>query len=338
VRRLAAWLPISRQKYDEWTERYGKANEHNAHIPRDHWLLPEEKQAILDFHHEHPLEGCRRLTFMMLDADLVAVSPTTVYRVLSSAGLLDRWNRSPSKKGTGFEQPLSVHEHWHIDVAHLNLCGTFYYLCSILDGKSRAIVHWEVREQMTERDVECILQRAHEKYPQARPRIISDNGPQFIAADFKDFIRQCGMTHVRTSPYYPQSNGKLERQHRSFKHEALRPGAPQTLAEALALVERFVEHYNRVRLHSALGYVTPQDVLEDKQGAIWAERDRRLEAARELRAQRRAAHRQAAASLQSCHSPPYVIPARLTQADRGGSPKLIAPGSPKLITRPPNAS
>lgn len=300
MRRLSSWLPISRQKYYEWTERYGKANEHNAHIPRDHWLLPEEKQAIIDFHHKHPLEGYRRLTFMMLDANVVAVSPTTVYRVLSSVGLLDRWNRSPSKKGTGFEQPLSVHEHWHIDLAHLNLCGTFYYLCSILDGKSRAIVHWEVREQMTERDVECILQRAREKYPEARPRIISDNGPQFIAADFKDFIRQCGMTHVRTSPYYPQSNGKLERYHRSIKHEALRPGAPQTLQEALALVERFVEHYNRVRLHSALGYVTPQDVMDGKQEAIWAERDRRLEAARELRAQRRSAQRLATTSLPPC--------------------------------------
>ena len=292
------WLRISRQKYYEWTERYGKAHEHNAHIPRDHWLLPEEKQAIIDFHQQHPLEGYRRLTFMMLDRNVVAVSPTTVYRVLSSAGLLDRWNRSPSKKGTGFEQPLSVHEHWHIDLAYLNLCGTFYYLCSILDGNSRAIVHWEVREQMTERDVECILQRAREKYPEARPRIISDNGPQFAAKEFKDFIRLCGMTHVRTSPYYPQSNGKLERYHRSIKHEALRPGAPQTLAEALALVERFVAHYNHVRLHSALGYVAPQDVLQGKQDAIWAERDRRLEAARQLRAQRRAVQRQASPSLQ----------------------------------------
>lgn len=181
---------------------------------------------------------------------------------------------------------------------YLNLCGTFYYLCSILDGKSRAIVHWEVREQMTECDVECILQRAREKYPEARPRIISDNGPQFVAKEFKDFIRLCGMTHVRTSPYYPQSNGKLERYHRSIKHEALRPGAPQTLGEALALVERFVEHYNRVRLHSALGYVTPQDVLDGRQEVVWAERDRRLEAARELRAQRRAAQRQAAPTLQ----------------------------------------
>ena len=63
---------------------------------------------------------------------------------------------------------------------------------------------------MTEADVETIIQRAREHFPDARPRIISDNGPQFIAKDFKEFIRICGMTHVRTSPYYPQSNGKIE--------------------------------------------------------------------------------------------------------------------------------
>jgi hypothetical protein len=90
------------------------------------------------------------------------------------------------------------------------LGGTFYYLCSVLDGYSRAIVHWEIREAMREVDVETILQRARENHPQARPRIISDNGPQFIAREFKEFIRIAGMTHVRTSPYYPQSNGKIE--------------------------------------------------------------------------------------------------------------------------------
>jgi hypothetical protein len=107
-------------------------------------------------------------------------------------------------------QPLAAHEHWHVDVSYLNLGGTFYYLCSLLDGYSRLIVHWEIRERMTERDVETIVQRGLEKFPDARPRIISDNGPQFIARDFKEFVGLSGITHVRTSPYYPQSNGKLE--------------------------------------------------------------------------------------------------------------------------------
>src|SRR5215472_4751038 len=152
------------------------------------------KQAILGFHLKNPLEGYRRLTFMMLDADIVAVSPSSVWRVLSQAGLLSKWKGKPSRKGTGFAQPLVAHEHWHIDISYLNIGGTFYYLCSILDGFSRYIVNSDIRESMTEADIEIIMQGAKEKYPEARPRIISDNGPQFIAKDFKEFIRISGMT------------------------------------------------------------------------------------------------------------------------------------------------
>ena len=224
---------------------------------------------------------------MMMDQDLVAVSPSSVYRVLRDAGLMRPWNGKPSRKGTGFVQPLAPHEHWHVDISYINICGTFYYLCSQLDGCSRYIVNWDIREAMTEGDVEIILQRAHEKYPEAKPRIISDNGPQFIAKDFKEFIRICGMTHVRTSPYYPQSNGKIERWHGTLKQECIRPGTPLSLEEARRLIVGYVEHYNTHRLHSAIGYVTPKDKLEGREKEIFAARDRKLEAAREARKQRR---------------------------------------------------
>ena len=270
------------------------ANEHNAWIPRDHWITDDERQAIIDFWHKNSLEGYRRLTFMMIDRDVVAVSPSTVYRVLSKAGLMRRWNRKPSKKGTGFQQPSAPHEHWHIDIAYLNVSGTFYYLCSVLDGASRAIIHWEIREAMKEVDVEIILQRAREKFPGVTPRIISDNGPQFIARDFKEFIRIAGMTHVRTAPYYPQSNGKKERYFKTLKTEAIRPASPSTLEEARRVVSRFVEHYNGVRLHSAIGYITPNDFLAGSAKQILAERDRKLEEARASRRQRRIAARSAA--------------------------------------------
>ena len=172
---------------------------------------------------------------------------------------------------------------WHIDVSYINVCATFYYLCSILDGYSRYIVHWDLREKMTEADIEIILQGAKEKYPEARPRIISDNGPQFIARDFKEFIRISGMTHVRTSPFYPQSNGKIERWHKSLK----RSGTPLSLEDARRLVEGYVEHYNDVRLNSAIGYIAPKDMLIGRQQEINAERDRKLEAARQQRQSRR---------------------------------------------------
>jgi transposase InsO family protein len=230
---------------------------------------------------------------MMLDADIVAVSPSSVFRVLAARGLLRRWNRKKTTKGTGFVGPTRPHEHWHIDIAYLNISSTFYYLCSVLDGYSRYIVHWEIRESMTEQDVEIILQRAREKYPEHNPRIISDNGPQFIARDFKEFIRISGMSHVRTSPYYPQSNGKFERFHRTIKGDCIRTETPLSLEDARRIVARYVEHYNTVRLHSAIGYVTPQAKLEGRDKAIVEERDHKLEAARERRKHKRHAARQA---------------------------------------------
>ena len=285
---LLQWIELSSRKFRDWRHRYGKANEHNHLVPRDHWLEDWEKKAIVNFFGQYPLEGYRRLCFMMLDGDIVAVSPTSVYRVLKAAGLLvNRWQK-PSRKGTGFVQPLAPHDHWHIDFSYVNVGGTFYYLCSILDGCSRSIVHWEIREAMKEADAEIVLQRAREKHPQARPQIISDNGPQFVAKDFKEYLRLWQTTHVLTSPHYPQSNGKLERYHRTLKEQAIRPKTPLTLEDARRVVGEFVEHYNTVRLHSALGYVTPQDRLDGRHQEIYAARDRKLEAAREKRRQKRA--------------------------------------------------
>ncbi len=285
--RLVAWLGIVRSKYHDWTKRYGQVNEHNGWIPRDHWLEDWEKEAIVGFYLDHRDEGHRRLTYMMMDADIAAASASSVYRVLQGAGLLARWNRAETRKGMGFQQPLKPHEHWHTDISYLNIHGTFYHLISVLDGFSRLIVHWEIRTSMTEADVEIVLQRAREKYPNATPRIISDNGPQFLAKDFKEFIRLSGMTHVRTSPYYPQSNGKQERWHATLKRECIRPQTPLSLEDARRIVENFVERYNTVRLHSAIGYVTPLDKLEGHAEAILAERERKLQAARERRARMR---------------------------------------------------
>jgi len=291
ARRLVAWLGIGPSKFHDWKDRYGKRNEHNAWVPRDWWLEDWEKQAIIRFSFEYPLEGYRRLAFMMLDRDVAAASPSSVYRVLKAAGRIGRSTGKPSKKGTGFHQPQKPHEHWHIDISYINIHGTFYYLTTVLDGYSRYIVHWEIRRSMTQQDELVVLQRAKEKFPDETPRIISDNGSQFLAKDFKEFIRICGMTHVRTSPYYPQSNGKLERFHGSIKGECLRPGTPISLEDAVRIVGRYVEHYNQVRLHSAIGYIAPADKLAGRETDIFAARDRKLAEARKRRKEQREAAR-----------------------------------------------
>jgi transposase InsO family protein len=137
------WLDITASKLYDWRERYGKTNEHNGWVPRDYRLEEREKLALIKFHLKNLLEGCRRVTFMMLEGN--------------------------------------------------------------------------IHESITEADVEITLQKAMEKYPEARPRIIPDNGHQSIAKDLKESIRISSMTHVRTSPYYPQSNGKIGRWHKPLK-------------------------------------------------------------------------------------------------------------------------
>jgi len=253
-----AWIGIGQSKYFDWKQRYGKVNEHNAKVPRDHWLEEDERKNILDYQQENRLEGYRRLTYMMMDADVVAASPATVYRVLKSAGLMSRWNNKPTTKGTGFVQPLQPHEHWHVDLAYVNICGTFYYLCSVLDGCSRFIIQSEVRESMKESDVEIVLQKAREKFPDAKPRIITDNGSQFIAKDFKEFIRLSGMSQI----------------------------------------EKFIEHYNHQRLHSSIGYVTPADRLSGNHTAIHCQRDEKLKQARKKRAANRQRQREDSTPIQ----------------------------------------
>lgn len=286
--RLLEGLGIGTSKFYSWHERYGKDNDHNGKIPRDYWLQDREKQSIVDFYRQHSTEGYRRVSYMMLDQDLVAVSPATTYRVLANAGVLKRWNETKSSsKGKGFTQPLRPHEHWHIDISYLNICGTFYYFIGILDGYSRYIVHWDIRESMTEDDVALVVERAREKFPGVKPRIISDNGPQFVAKDFKEYVRLSGMTHVKTSPYHPQSNGKLERFNRTMKSECIRPKTPVSLDDAIRLVTEFVEYYNTTRLHSSIGYVAPVDKLTGKEQEIFRARDEKLDAARARRKQQR---------------------------------------------------
>lgn len=274
---------MPRGKFYQWKDRYGTPNDHNGKVPRDWWLADWEKKAIVGYHDDHPMVGYRRLTYMMMDADVVVASPATVYKVLCDAGRMGRRTPTHSAKGKGFKQPEKPHEHWHVDISYINCGGTFYYLITVLDGFSRMIVHHDLRESMTELDVEIVCQRALEKYEGVTPRIISDNGPQFIAGDFKSFIRQNNMTHVRTSPYYPQSNGKLERWHGSLKQECVRPSCPRDAPEAIAKIDAYVVHYNEERLHSGIGYITPADRLAGRSKEIHDRRDAQIVAARARR-------------------------------------------------------
>lgn len=244
LKEVLTTIGLYENKFRQWEERYGKIN-NNGKIPRDFWIQPWEREAVIEFHSLNPVDGYRQLTYMTNDAGVVAVSPLTVYRVLKSVGLTGKREISPSKKGTGFHQPSRLYHHWHIDVAYINLDGTFCCLCMVLDGYSRYLVSWDLREHMTEKEIELIVERGREKFPGVNPRIISYNGPQFISKDFKEYVRICAMTHARASPFYPQSNGKMEALNKTAKKEGIRPSDPRSVVEAKIT---HVSGYRRINL------------------------------------------------------------------------------------------
>ena len=281
--RICRWAGITPQRLCDWRRRRGLANRHNGHVPRKDWLSEAERGEIVRFYQEHFEDGYRRCAYMMIDRNIVWAAPSTVYKVLSRAGVMRHIDRKPSKKGDGFEQPLAIHDHWHVDITYIRVGKTHSFLTTVIDGCSRYIVSSRLTEKMTDADVGIATQLAHERFPSAKPKFISDNGGQFIGKEFQNFIGLHGFTHVRTSPNYPQSNGKIERWHKSLKVECIRKKSLTDIEEAAEVIDAYIHYYNNVRLHSAVGYVTPSDMLTGKMAEIHAARKEKLKQGRQNR-------------------------------------------------------
>ena len=283
ARSFCQWLGFSASKLSVWRTRLGVPNAHAPFVPRADCLAEEERKAIVDFYLAHPGDGYRRCAFMMLDAGVAAASPSTVYDVLRRAGAMRARRGRPGCRGTGFRQPDAPHRHWHTDITHVKVNGIAANLCSIIDGYSRYNVAHRLAEDGAALDVELVFQRAFERFPDARGRVISDNGKSFVSKEFRELLGLHGFIYSNTSPYYPQSNGKQERFHGTLKHEIIGGKALPDFAYATRLVDEAIDYYNNVRLHSAIGYITPRDMLEGRAPAIQAGRERKLREARERR-------------------------------------------------------
>lgn len=281
------WLSLSTSKFYNWKHRQDQENRHNKTLPKLNWLLAWEVAEIINYRLLHLEEGYRRLTYMMLDENVVAVSPASVYRILKREGLLAVTWRHQKTRGSGFVQPLGPHQHWHLDISYINFKCTFVYLVALVDGFSRYIVHYELRLSVEALDIEILLERARLKFPAVTPVLITDNGPQFIAKEFKLYLQEIGIIHRKTRFFYPQSNGKVERFFQTCKNEATRKQSYINLEDLEKQIAAYITRYNQRRLHSSLGYVTPLDMLEGRQQAIFAQRQEKLKMARENRLRQR---------------------------------------------------
>lgn len=265
-------IGLPKSKYYSWKDRLGQENHHNGKIPKEHWHTPLEEKAVLSYARKHLnstdryfRDGYRRLTYRMIDQEVAALSPSSVYRILKRHDLLNPWNKKKTtSKGKGFNQPDKPHKHWHVDIKYIFFGGKFYFLISVIDGYSRFIVNYGLFEDMKTETITTLIQGAKDKYEGVSPRIISDNGPQFISKEFSKFISFVEFTHVKTSVGYPQSNGKIERFHGTFNQEFYKTTPLLSFEDAKEKINEYIETYNYSRLHSSLFYLTPSDFIENR--------------------------------------------------------------------------
>ena len=279
IRELAGFAGVPRSTWQEWQGRKGEETKHNGNLPKYHWLTPAEQEAIITYCRERLLQGYRRLTCLMIDENIVAASCSAVYTVLRRAGLNKRWAVFREETKKGYVQPLSIHEQWHTDFSYIKIGGSFYYFVAVLDGYSRMILSWGLYLSMESWTVQAVVQEAKERYPLGNPRLITDNGSQFLSGDFKELMMLLEMRHTLIRPGHPQSNGKLERFHRTLKSEEVRRSAYFDYEDARRRLAGWIEYYNEERLHSALNYLTPKEVFEGKTEERLAERREKLHTA-----------------------------------------------------------
>jgi transposase InsO family protein len=282
LERILKLLGLTRPCYHEWRRRAGLARltDFDPIGVAYSAIMPEEKEAVLDYALAHPRDGYRRLTWQMVDEDVACMSPSSVYRVLADADLLYRWKRS-SRSGEAPPRPTRPNERWHTDIMYLRIGDSWYFLVSVIDAYSRYLVHWELLCSMTAADVRLVIQQALEKTG-ARPQIVSDNGSQFTAAEFKQLVRRFELEHIRIRTYHPESNGVIERYHRSTR-EALAEQDLLNLGRARELIGRWVNHYNEKRLHAGIDYLPPAEYYCGDPPARLEQRRRKLEQARRHR-------------------------------------------------------
>lgn len=286
--KLVGGLGLNRATYYNWEMRlqYSRLNDTQPVGQNPYRLLDWEKRAIIDYYLKRIANGhigYKRLCYEMLDKNLVAVSPSSVFRVLKKEGLLGRW--APIKQiGTAPDLPTGPNQKWHTDLMQLNIDGQIFYYQAVIDAYSRYIVAWDVHIDGTALNAGMVLQNAFDNSPAGiRPFIVSDNGPEFIGREFRQVIKENHGRRMRISAYHPQSNGIDERHHRSLREECLNGKAISSIIHAREIIKKWVDEYNNHRLHSAIKYMAPVVWHKGDPQKVLTVRKNRLNEAKKLR-------------------------------------------------------
>jgi transposase InsO family protein len=279
-------LGINRSTFYGWYRRYlidgydGLADKKPA--PKKFWnKIPEHERArIVEIALEYPEKSPRELAWFITDNQGYFISESSVYRILKSYDLITSPAYIVLSAKDKFDHPTKrVNELWQTDFSYFKIIGWgWYYLSTVMDDYSRFIIAWNLSPTMSATDVQATLDMALAKTGieqvtvKLKPRLLSDNGPCYLSKELRDYLQEREIKHTRSAPYHPQTQGKIERYHRSIKNLITLQNyyLPGDLRRAIS---EFVDYYNNKRYHESLNNLIPADVFYGRSDEIIAKRE-----------------------------------------------------------------
>jgi len=280
-------LDVPRSTYYRWRAKYRrfgkKGLKDNKPIPNRQWnkITKEEEQTILEVADDNPEMSSREISFYITDEKEFSISESSVYRILKREGLIRDTSIESFPAGKEYHtKPEFVNEQWQTDATYLHVEGWgWFYLISVLDDFSRKIVAWKLQSSMKGDDFIEVIEQACELSgvkSECMPNLVSDRGPALISGELRDYLEAKGIHHIKASPYHPQTNGKIERWHKSMKMVVKLHvyDCPNKLKKEIGT---FINNYNKSRYHESLGNVTPDDVFYGRRKGIIKKRKEKQE-------------------------------------------------------------
>jgi len=285
VKKVLSQLGIAESTYYRWRQNFRSRGQPGLHdrpsVPKRTWnqILPEERDKVLEVALLFPDWSPREVSCHVTDNEGFTISESSVYRILKSEGLIQGVQEKTFPAGKEYRvKTTRPNQQWQTDASYILVKNWgWYYLISVLDDFSRRILAWRLQPAMTAGDFSDVIEDACESVridsiPEAdRPRLVTDHGPALISKEFGRYLEIKGIGHILASPYHPQTNGKIERYHRSCKEQInlVVWESPEDLKREIA---GFIEYYNSRRYHEALGNVTPDDVYYGRRDSIQTRR------------------------------------------------------------------
>jgi len=282
VNRTLHELGIHKSTFYAWYNRY-KQYGYDGLSPRQadrkfFWnqIPSEEKQKVVELALEYPGLSPRELAHRIIDHEGWYISESSIYRILKARGLITSPTHIVMSAADEFKDKTTrIHQLWQTDFSYLKVVGWgWYYLTTVLDDYSRYIIAWDLCKSMKAEDVQNILEQALDTTGLSldnRPRLLSDNGSCYISKDLRKYLSVEEIKHVRGAPNHPQTQGKIERYHRSMKN-VIKLDNYYSPGELKQRLSEFIEYYNNYRYHESLNNLTPADVFYGRDQKILEKR------------------------------------------------------------------